>query len=90
MKTKTVAPNATHAAYVDDLKAVMQKHAEALTAQELLALTSQLVGQILAFQDQRTMTPQMGLEIIGRNIEIGNDMAVGMLRNGVPLNGRPV
>lgn len=47
--------------------------------QEMLAMLSHTVGQVLAMQDQRYMTREMGLELIGRNIELGNQAAVAAL-----------
>jgi len=88
MKTKNVAASDAHRAFMDDMKGVLKTHGEKLSAQELLAVTSQLVGQILALQDQRTMTPKMGLEIIGCNIEIGNAVAMQDIL-GTPANVRP-
>lgn len=49
---------------------------DALSGQEMLAIMAYTLGQLLAFQDQRTMTPDMGLEIIGKNIEKGNADAI--------------
>lgn len=47
-----------------------------MSAQEMLALSAHLVGQIIAMQDQRTVTPEMAMKIVARNIEQGNQEAV--------------
>ena len=38
----------------------------------MLALSAHLVGQIIAMQDQRKMSPAMAMEIVAKNIERGN------------------
>lgn len=38
----------------------------------MLALSAHMVGQIIAMQDQRTMTRQAALEIVMANMEQGN------------------
>lgn len=39
---------------------------------EDLAVASLAVGRIIAYQDKRTMTPQMAMDIVLKNINIGN------------------
>lgn len=46
---------------------------------EMLALMAHVTGMVLAMQDQRTMTPSQGMEIIVRNIESGNRTAIEQL-----------
>jgi hypothetical protein len=77
----THKPSAKHLAFRDALIEVIRKHGEDLSTQEMLALASHMVGQLLALQDQRIMTPQQGLEIIARNVELGNQEAVNGLLN---------
>ena len=75
-RMKSMVANPVHVAVMDDFKAVLTKHANSLTPQEMLALSSQLVGQLLALQDQTRMTPDMGLALIQINIEMGNAEAI--------------
>lgn len=75
MGTKTLEPNQRHSAFLDDLKSALWKH-QRLDPLEMLAIASQFVGMLMAFQDQRTMTPADALEMVGNNIEIGNAMAI--------------
>lgn len=70
------APSEAHRACMDALKAALGKHGAQLSAVELLALVSQLVGNLVALQDQRVMTVDMCSEIIRLNIEEGNRQAV--------------
>jgi hypothetical protein len=67
-----VAPEPKHVAFRDDLVAVLRRHGGALEESEMLALAAHLVGQIIALQDQRTMSPERAMEIVARNIEQGN------------------
>lgn len=76
---RQVAPSERHKAFRDDAIALLRKHAEQLPAEEILALAAHLVGQTLAMQDQRTMTPERGMEIVVANIEAGNHEAIANL-----------
>lgn len=79
MKTSVHKPSDAHRQFRDDLIEVLRKHGEQLSAQEMLALASHLVGQLIAMQDQRTMTRDMAMEIVVRNIEQGNqEVAAGL------------
>ena len=75
MKTKLTAPTPHHQAMRDDLIAVMRKHGAHLRSDEVLALAAYTVGQLIALQDQRTMTPAMAMELVASNIEAGNQQA---------------
>lgn len=70
--SRTVKPTKEHRAFRDDVIELLRKHAGELPADEMLALASHLVGQLLALQDQRKITPALGLKLIGENIEAGN------------------
>lgn len=59
--------------FLDALKAQMPPN---MDAQRILAITSQFVGQLVALQDQRKMTPDMAMQIVQENIEIGNHAAL--------------
>ncbi len=72
MKASVRAAEARHRLFRDDLVAVLRKYSNELSAQEMLALAAHLVGQIVAMQDQRTVTPEMAMQIVSRNIEQGN------------------
>lgn len=76
---KLVAPTHVHKAFRADVLQLLGKHAGHLPAEEMLALATHLVGQIIAMQDQRTMTRQGALEIVSQNIEQGNGEAVAGL-----------
>ncbi len=85
MKSKLPSPR--HMAMRDDLIAVIRKHDDAMSAADILAVAAYTVGQIIALQDQRTMTPAMALEIVGANIEAGNQHAQAEVKSagGAPM-----
>ena len=77
---KTVKPSTAHRRFRDGMIAVMREHQE-LSSMEMLALASHFVGQLVALQDQRRVTPSMAMELVARNIEEGNQSAIGDLMN---------
>ena len=78
---KRVAPDKRHHAFLDDLVELIRKHGGTLTDDEILALTAHFIGQLVAMQDQRVMTPAMAMKIIAYNIEQGNQEAIDRLGN---------
>jgi hypothetical protein len=74
MKLKPANP--AHEVAFQDLNALLAKHADEMTAEEMLAVAANLVGKLIALQDQRTMTPDRAMAIVARNIEIGNAQAI--------------
>ena len=76
MRLKSKLPTPKQLALRDDMLAVMRKHGADLRAEDILAIASYTVGQLIALQDQRTMTPAMAMEIVASNIiEAGNQHA---------------
>lgn len=59
--------------FLDALKAQMPLD---MDAQRILAITCQFVGQLIALQDQRKITPDMAMQIVQENIEVGNHAAL--------------
>lgn len=85
MGTRKIEPDARHTAYLNELKAALGNSGRDIDAAELLAVTAQFVGMLIAQQDQRTMTPARAMDIVANNIEIGNATALADL-NG-PMGG---
>lgn len=81
MATKSIEPNKYHTGFMNEMKRAMRKHGKNLTAEELLAIAAQLVGNLIALQDQRKYTSEMVMQIVSENIMIGNDTAVQGLMN---------
>jgi len=75
MKATPHKTSPLHEAVYQDLCAALAKYSDKLTPPELLALAANLVGKLIALQDQRTMTPEMALKTVMLNIEKGNEDA---------------
>lgn len=69
---KTVSPSIDLDKFRVDLLALMDRYAGALPSDQILAMSAIACGQILAMQDQRTMSKDMAIDIVMRNIELGN------------------
>lgn len=55
-----------------DLCELVAKHSAEMTAMELLAVAANMVGKLVAMQDQRRVTPTEAMEVVAQNIEQGN------------------
>lgn len=69
---KTVTPTDAHKAFRTSLEGAIRTHGDTLDAVEILAILSNLVGQVIALQDQRCVSPDMAMALVARNIETGN------------------
>lgn len=77
MKKSTYrTPTAEHDAFLDELRATLGSSGKNLQAEDLLVVTAQFLGILVALQDSRRFTPQMVMEMVMRNIEIGNAATV--------------
>lgn len=70
-----------HEVAYQDLCKLISRHADKLTALEILAIASNMVGKLVAMQDQRTITGPMAMEIVAKNIEYGNQDVIDQLSN---------
>ena len=61
---------------IADLLAILNKHAGALDASEMMALAAYTTGQIMAMQDARKWTGDTAREVVAANIEAGNAQAI--------------
>ena len=66
-----------------DLVRLLNKHAAKIDAQEMLAIAANMLGKLVALQDQRTMTKDMAMEIVIRNLELGNQQAISQMNSPV-------
>lgn len=81
---KTKALTVAHEAFRNDLIATLNKHAGELDASDMMALAAYTTGQIMAMQDARKWTPAMALEVVARNIELGNAQAISEADKWMP------
>lgn len=72
-----------HETAYQDLCALLKKHSD-LSPAELLAIAANMVGKLVALQDQRTMSPALAMEIVSRNLEAGNAQVLAELSGSVP------
>ncbi len=70
-----------HEVLYQDLCKLVSKHAGNVSAQELLAVAANMLGKLVAMQDQRTMSPAMAMEIVAQNLEHGNLDVIEQLAN---------
>ena len=70
-----------HEVLYQDLCKLIGKHGDKVSAQEMLAVAANMLGKLVAMQDQRVMSPAMAMEIVAQNLEHGNKMAVDQLAN---------
>ncbi len=77
LKPSATAHAIAYAEIAELLKRQEQEHG--LTAMELLAIASNIVGKVVAMQDQRAVTPAQAMAIVASNIDIGNAEAVAEL-----------
>jgi len=75
-----IEPCAIHTECRDAMVNAMRQFSEELTPQEMLAIAAQVVGQLIALQDQRVMTPEMAMDLVQGNIVIGNETVTGPLQ----------
>jgi hypothetical protein len=73
---KVQPPTIAHGAMYQDLTLLLLKYSSEVSALEMLAIASNMVGKITAMQDQRVVTPKQAMEIIAANIELGNAQVV--------------
>ena len=80
-KTKAVPVSPDADACRQALIAAIKPYADNLGGPGILAVASALVGQLIAMQDQRTVTPAMAIEIVVRNIKSANQEVLdGLLK----------
>lgn len=61
-----------HEIAYQDICALVNKHADKLSALELLAIAANMIGKLIAMQDQREVSPEYAMETVVVNIEHGN------------------
>lgn len=73
---KSIMSDARHAALKADIDAALRRHADHLSALDILAVCAQITGMVIAFQDQRAVTSGQAMAIVTANIEAGNAAAI--------------
>ncbi len=78
---KSTKPKNADIALRDDILALFKRHLTPDTPERFLAIASQVVGQVIALQDQRRMTHDMIWRVVSANIEAGNRSVIENLHN---------
>lgn len=73
---KNISTNQKQRRIMRDFKGVLEKYKKDLTAQEMLAIASHLVGTLIALQDHTKMTSEEAIQLVQMNIQAGNDAAI--------------
>lgn len=68
-----------HEVAYQEVVALLRRH-QKLSAIELVAIAANLLGKLIALQDQRAITPDEVMRIVEHNIEIGNEQALAELQ----------
>ncbi|WP_029061960.1 hypothetical protein [Labrenzia sp. DG1229] len=76
---KYAVPSNTHFTLRQELVGVLCRYQDTLCPAELLAVSSQVVGNLIALQDETRLSPEHAIEIVMYNIEEGNRVALGDL-----------
>lgn len=68
-----------HEVVYQELVDLVKRHAGKLSAIEMLAVAANMLGKMIAMQDQRSVTPATAMKIVADNIEHGNKMVLDKL-----------
>jgi hypothetical protein len=81
MRTFKVDANAVHEAFYQEVCLVLKKYEERykLPGEEILAIMSNMVGKLLANLDQTKFTEAAGMEVVCKNLEMGNQQVLDAL-----------
>lgn len=78
-RMKQMAAGTRHERLYQDMVAVFDKHARHLDAADILAIAANLLGKMIALQNQNTMTPAQAIALVQANIEDGNKEVIEQL-----------
>ncbi len=68
-----------HEVAYQDICELMHRHAGNLSAIEVLAIAANMLGKLIALQDQRVISPSDAMKIVEKNIETGNQQVIAEL-----------
>lgn len=68
-----------HEVAYQDLCQLVNKNADKLNPLELLAVAANMLGKLIALQDQRKTSPDMAMKVVCANIEHGNQSVIAEL-----------
>lgn len=68
-----------HEVAYQDICRLVSKHSAKLTPLEMLAIAANMIGKLVAMQDQRITSSAMAMEVVARNLEHGNKTVIDQL-----------
>jgi uncharacterized lipoprotein YehR (DUF1307 family) len=77
---KIVEANDAHKVAFEDLGNLLAKHGQKVDAAQMLAIAANMIGKMIALQDERTMTSERALEIVRLNLQKGNVEAMALIQ----------
>jgi hypothetical protein len=77
-----MASTAHEVAY-QELVRLLKRNGQKVSSEEMLCIAANMIGKLIALQDQRTMTREQALEIVQANIELGNEQAIAQMNSPV-------
>lgn len=77
--TKIIEPTETHEKCKLAMLEAMRPYVDELSQMEVLAIMAQVVGQLIALQDQTKYSSDAIMKMVAANIEHGNQMVVNDL-----------
>jgi len=80
-------PNPVHLVAYEEVKALLTRHGDNVSALEMLAIAANLTGKLIALQDQNKITPEVAMSIVAANIEEGNREAIAQTFGEVAGHG---
>lgn len=65
-----------HEIVYQDVVSLVQRYAGKLKPIEVLAVASNMVGKLIAMQDQFAVSPEQAMQVVSRNIQVGNSQVI--------------
>ena len=79
MAIRNILANPEHEVVFEELAALVNRHGAKMTGLEILAVAANMVGKIIALQDQRTVSVKFAMDLVLANIEAGNQQIFNQL-----------
>lgn len=84
--SKIIEPTEMHNKCKLAMLDALKPYIDELSSMEVLAIMSQVVGQLVALQDQTKYTPEAVMKTVAVNVEYGNKMVIDDLLGGTAGN----
>jgi hypothetical protein len=75
MSNRVVIASPKHEITYQEICDLVKRHSGDLSPLEILAIAANMIGKLVALQDQRKVTKSLAMQTIAKNIEMGNEQA---------------